>query len=102
MTEKDTAAAPSAPSDFIREIVAADVAAGKNGGHVVTRFPPEPSDERSELLFRLKQLGDLSVSVPSFGIPIPPRPCPAHGHGSNHFVDRSRRVPESQEAEGTQ
>jgi glutaminyl-tRNA synthetase len=29
--------------DFIREIVAADVAAGKNGGRVVTRFPPEPN-----------------------------------------------------------
>jgi glutaminyl-tRNA synthetase len=36
------AAAPAA-SDFIREIVAADVAAGKNGGRVVTRFPPEPN-----------------------------------------------------------
>jgi glutaminyl-tRNA synthetase len=32
-----------APSDFIRDIVAADVAAGKNGGRVVTRFPPEPN-----------------------------------------------------------
>ena len=31
------------PQDFIREIVAADVAAGKNGGRVVTRFPPEPN-----------------------------------------------------------
>lgn len=29
--------------DFIREIVAADVAAGKNGGRVITRFPPEPN-----------------------------------------------------------
>jgi glutaminyl-tRNA synthetase len=29
--------------DFIREIVAADVAAGRNGGRVVTRFPPEPN-----------------------------------------------------------
>ena len=29
--------------DFIREIVAADVAAGINGGKVVTRFPPEPN-----------------------------------------------------------
>jgi len=29
--------------DFIREIVAADVQAGKNGGQVVTRFPPEPN-----------------------------------------------------------
>jgi glutaminyl-tRNA synthetase len=31
------------PNDFIRDIVAADVKAGKNGGKVVTRFPPEPN-----------------------------------------------------------
>lgn len=31
------------PTDFIRQIVAADRAAGKNGGRVVTRFPPEPN-----------------------------------------------------------
>ncbi len=31
------------PQDFIRAIVSADVAAGKNGGKVVTRFPPEPN-----------------------------------------------------------
>jgi hypothetical protein len=31
------------PVDFIREIVAADVSAGKHGGNVVTRFPPEPN-----------------------------------------------------------
>lgn len=31
------------PRDFIRQIVAADVAAGKNGGRVHTRFPPEPN-----------------------------------------------------------
>jgi glutaminyl-tRNA synthetase len=30
-------------SDFIRDIVAADVTAGKHGGRVVTRFPPEPN-----------------------------------------------------------
>jgi glutaminyl-tRNA synthetase len=30
-------------SNFIRDIVAADVAAGKHGGRVVTRFPPEPN-----------------------------------------------------------
>jgi glutaminyl-tRNA synthetase len=35
--------APAAPSDFIREIVAGDVAAGRHGGRVVTRFPPEPN-----------------------------------------------------------
>jgi glutaminyl-tRNA synthetase len=29
--------------DFIREIVRADVAAGRNRGRVVTRFPPEPN-----------------------------------------------------------
>ncbi len=33
----------AAPSDFIREIVARDRATGKNGGRVVTRFPPEPN-----------------------------------------------------------
>ncbi|MGD9725792.1 MAG: glutamine--tRNA ligase/YqeY domain fusion protein [Nitrospiraceae bacterium] len=36
--------ANSAPaSDFIRDIVAADRAAGKHGGRIVTRFPPEPN-----------------------------------------------------------
>ncbi len=33
----------SGPSDFIRDIVAADLKAGKHGGRVVTRFPPEPN-----------------------------------------------------------
>lgn len=32
-----------APSDFIREMVAADQRSGKYGGRVVTRFPPEPN-----------------------------------------------------------
>ncbi len=31
------------PTHFIREIIAADVAAGRYGGRVVTRFPPEPN-----------------------------------------------------------
>ncbi len=39
MTENAT----GRPSDFIREIVARDVAAGKWGGRVRTRFPPEPN-----------------------------------------------------------
>jgi glutaminyl-tRNA synthetase len=30
-------------SDFIREIVMNDLKAGRNGGRVVTRFPPEPN-----------------------------------------------------------
>ncbi len=35
--------APESPLDFIRQIVEADRAAGKHGGHVHTRFPPEPN-----------------------------------------------------------
>jgi glutaminyl-tRNA synthetase len=30
-------------SNFIRNIIEEDIAAGKNGGQVVTRFPPEPN-----------------------------------------------------------
>ncbi len=33
----------STKNDFIREIVSADYAAGKYGGRIVTRFPPEPN-----------------------------------------------------------
>jgi len=44
MSDVNTAVPQAAESrDFIREIVAADVAAGTNGGKVVTRFPPEPN-----------------------------------------------------------
>ncbi len=43
-TAADRAApAPEPPSHFIRHIVRRDVAAGKHGGQVVTRFPPEPN-----------------------------------------------------------
>jgi glutaminyl-tRNA synthetase len=38
-----TTPAPSGPSDFIRDLVATDLAAGKHGGRIVTRFPPEPN-----------------------------------------------------------
>ena len=34
---------PTGASNFIRDIVAADLAAGKHGSRVVTRFPPEPN-----------------------------------------------------------
>ena len=34
---------PEAPTNFLRQLVAADVAAGKHGGRVQTRFPPEPN-----------------------------------------------------------
>lgn len=39
----DSNANPPKPMHFIREIIAADVQSGKNGGAVVTRFPPEPN-----------------------------------------------------------
>jgi glutaminyl-tRNA synthetase len=40
--QKTTSAIPSS-SDFIRDIVAADLKSNKHGGRVVTRFPPEPN-----------------------------------------------------------
>jgi glutaminyl-tRNA synthetase len=35
--------APGASQDFIRALVSEDVRAGKHGGRVATRFPPEPN-----------------------------------------------------------
>ncbi|MEZ4300059.1 MAG: glutamine--tRNA ligase/YqeY domain fusion protein [Polyangiaceae bacterium] len=50
MTTSNEAATPpraepeaGAATNFLREIVQRDVAAGKHGGRVVTRFPPEPN-----------------------------------------------------------
>ena len=31
------------PTDFIRSIIAEDIAENKHGGKVITRFPPEPN-----------------------------------------------------------
>ena len=41
--DKKAAAAESAPSHFVRNIVSEDIAQGKNQGRVHTRFPPEPN-----------------------------------------------------------
>src|ERR1700749_4927515 len=41
-TSTESPAAPPAPSDFIRDIVARDLEAGKVK-RIVTRFPPEPN-----------------------------------------------------------
>ena len=44
MTQPDPSALDkTVPGDFVRQIVADDVKANKNGGMVVTRFPPEPN-----------------------------------------------------------
>ncbi len=40
--ENNAPSAPATPSDFIRDIVAADLAAGRHQ-KIVTRFPPEPN-----------------------------------------------------------
>ena len=46
MNETTPAAAPAPTTKnmhFIREMIAEDIRAGRNGGKVVTRFPPEPN-----------------------------------------------------------
>src|SRR2546422_1695508 len=41
--EQNTSVAATQPVDFIRAIVADDLATGKHNGRVATRFPPEPN-----------------------------------------------------------
>jgi glutaminyl-tRNA synthetase len=43
MSDQHSSTAPPAPVDFIRTIVAEDLATGKHAGRVATRFPPEPN-----------------------------------------------------------
>lgn len=41
--EENTKTNPDLPVNFIQDIISADLKAGKNGGRVHTRFPPEPN-----------------------------------------------------------
>jgi glutaminyl-tRNA synthetase len=41
--EAPASPAPTAPNHFIAQQIRADLAAGKHGGRVATRFPPEPN-----------------------------------------------------------
>ncbi|MEI8243941.1 MAG: glutamate--tRNA ligase family protein, partial [bacterium] len=43
MSEENKAPESDTARHFVRQLIAEDVAAGKNGGEVVTRFPPEPN-----------------------------------------------------------
>jgi glutaminyl-tRNA synthetase len=43
MESEAGAAAPAAPTDFVRDIVAEDLRTGRHNGRVHTRFPPEPN-----------------------------------------------------------
>ena len=42
-SDRSEAGAAREPKDFIRAMVEADIASGKYGGRVATRFPPEPN-----------------------------------------------------------
>jgi len=42
-TPSATGEAQARPSHFIRDIILQDIASGKHGGRVHTRFPPEPN-----------------------------------------------------------
>ena len=43
MSDRNNHSVLSAPTNFIRQIIDKDIAANKNDGKVVTRFPPEPN-----------------------------------------------------------
>ncbi|MFV1995353.1 MAG: glutamine--tRNA ligase/YqeY domain fusion protein [Verrucomicrobiales bacterium] len=43
MNDSSQSTTETESSDFIREIIAADIAQGTHGGEVLTRFPPEPN-----------------------------------------------------------
>ena len=43
MSNPDSGADLTTPSNFVREMIQQDLAEGKHGGRVATRFPPEPN-----------------------------------------------------------
>src|SRR5262245_41929903 len=43
MSNTEPTPAETSPKDFVRQVIDQDLQAGKNGGRVITRFPPEPN-----------------------------------------------------------
>ena len=43
MSDDASARSDDGPGNFVEELIQSDVTAGKNGGRVATRFPPEPN-----------------------------------------------------------
>ena len=87
---------PDSPSDFIRDMIRADVAAGKHGGKVVTRFParaerPPPHRSREGDLRRLRRRQGVRRALP-----------PPHGrHEPDHRGRVVRRGDQARRASGS-
>lgn len=74
---------PPGPSDFIRDIVRADIAAGTYGSRVQTRFPPEPNG--------YLHIGHLKAITVVFGI--------ADAFGGTTVLRLDDTNPDAEEAE---